>query len=118
MLALLPLITLIVNVSMTALQAAGITNASTSGLITSLESTVLPLISNLSSGQSKTADVLAVLGGLSGVIATLKTQTGLDPAILAQVKTLDEAVQAGLAAYVQAGKGVDLSVLVPIAAVA
>jgi hypothetical protein len=118
MLALLPLITLIVNVAMAALQAAGITNASTSGLVTSLEATVLPLIANLASGQSKTADVLAVLGALSGVIATIQAQTGLDPAVLAQVKTLDAAVQSGLSAYVQAGKGIDLSVLTPIAAVA
>jgi hypothetical protein len=117
MLALLPLITLIINVSMAALQAAGITNASTSGLITSLEATVLPLIANLASGQSKTADVLAVLGALSGVIATIQAQAGLDPAVLAQVKTLDEAVQAGLAAYVQAGKGVDLTVLTLLAPV-
>jgi hypothetical protein len=118
MLALLPLITLIINVAMAALQAAGISNASTSGLITSLESTVLPLIANLSNGQSKTADVLAVLGALSGVIATLKAQTGLAPAILAQINTLDEAVQSGLAAYVQAGNGIDLSILTPIAVIA
>ncbi len=58
--------------------------------------------------------MLAVLGALSGVIATLKAQTGLNPTLLSQLNTLDQAVTAALAAYVQGGKGIDLSVLTPI----
>ena len=114
MLTLLPLVTLIVNVALTALQAAGVTTPSITGLITSLESTVTPLIANLTAGNSKTSDVLAVLGALSGVITTLKNQTGISPALLTQLNDLDQAVTAALAAYVTAGKGIDLSVLTPI----
>jgi hypothetical protein len=118
MLTLLPLITMLVNVAMVALQAAGVTTPGVSGLVTSLEGTVLPLFANLSAGKSKTSDVLAVLGALSGVITTLKQQTGLDPKLLTQLNALDTDVQAALAAYVQAGKGIDLTTLGQIAPVA
>jgi hypothetical protein len=118
MLTLIPLISLVVNVALAALQAAGVTSPAITGLITSLEGTVVPLISNLSSGASKTSDVLAVLGALSGVIATLKAQTGISPTILGQLNTLDLAVTAALAAYVQAGKGIDTSTLTQLPTVA
>lgn len=111
------LVTLIVNVVLTALQSSGVTNSSTTALVTGLENAVLPLLSGLNSGASVTSDVLAVLGALTGVLGTLKQNTGLDPAILAQIDTLNASVQAALVAYVQAGKGVDLSVLTPIPAV-
>ncbi len=114
MLTLLPIITLIVNVALAALQSAGIVTPAITSLTTSLESTILPLVTNLSAGNSSTSDVLAVLGALSGVIATLKAQTGLNPTLLSQLNTLDTAVTAALAAYVQGGKGIDLSVLTPI----
>jgi hypothetical protein len=117
MTTLLPFISLLVNVVMAALQSAGVTSPAITSLVTSLESTVVPLIANLTAGNSKTSDVLAVLGALSGVIATLKAQTGLNPTVLTQLNTLDEAVTAALAAFVQAGKGLDLTVLTPIAPV-
>lgn len=114
MLTLLPLISLIANVALTALQAAGVTSPSITALITSLESTVLPLIQNLTTGNSTTSDVLAVLGALSGVIATLKAQTGVSATVLSQLNTLDLAVTAALAAYVTAEKGIDLTTLTPL----
>lgn len=118
MLTLLPFITLLVNVVLAALQSAGVTSPVITSLITSLESTVVPLVTNLKSGTSSTSDVLAVLGALSGVITTLKAQTGIAPTLLAQLNVLDESVSAALAAYVTAGKQIDLSVLTPIAPVA
>jgi hypothetical protein len=117
MLTLLPLIAMIVNVALTALQTSGIVSPSITSLISSLEGTVLPMVQNLSAGTSTTSDVLAVLGGLSGVIATLKAQTGINPEVLTQLNTLDAAVTAALAAYVQAGKGIDLTVLDQLAPV-
>lgn len=114
MLTLVPFIQLLVNIVLTTLQASGVTSPSITSLVSSLEATVVPLVGNLANGQSRTADVLAVLGGLSGVLTTLRNQTGLDPKVLDQIDALTQSVNAGLAGYVQAGKGIDLSLLTPI----
>ncbi|CAN5951061.1 unnamed protein product [Sphagnum jensenii] len=112
------IIALLLPVLTTVLQNQGVIGSSTSNLITSLLSTITPLISNLQNGTSKVQDTLAVLGALTGVIASLKANTSLPAATLAEINQLDLDVQAALTAYVQSGKGVDLSVLTPIAPVA
>jgi hypothetical protein len=114
MLTLVPFIQLLVNVVLATLQASGVTSPSITALATSLESSVVPLFDKLASGSDKTADTLAVLGALSGVLTTLRNQPGLDAKLLDQINVLDMAVSAGLAGYVQAGKGIDLSLLTPI----
>lgn len=118
MLSLVPFIQLLTNVVLVALQAAGVTSPAITALINSLEGTVVPLIANLSSGNSTSSDTLAVLGALSGVLATLQKQTGIAPTVLAQINALDQAVEAAIVAFLQAEKGVDLTVLTPIAPVA
>lgn len=118
MLSILPFIQLLSNVILVALQAAGVTSPSITALINSLEGTIIPLITNLSTGTSSTSDTLAVLGALSGVLATLQKQTGIAPELLSQINALDQAVEAAIVAFLQAQKGIDLTVLTPIAPIA
>lgn len=117
MLTFLPLLSLLSNVVMVVLQSAGVATPGISALVTSLESSVLPLIANLTAGNSKMSDVLAALGALSGVISTLQG-SGVSPELMDQLNLLDGSVKAALAAYVQSGKGIDLKALAPIAPVA
>ncbi len=105
---LFPLLTIV-------LQNRGVISANTTGLISSLVTASETLFSALRSGASKSNDALAVLGALSGVIATLKADTKISPTVLAQLDALDKDVQAALIAEVQSEKGIDLSVLTPIA---
>lgn len=114
---ILSIISLLASVLGSVLESRGIIGANTDNLITSLVGSAGTLITNLQAGVSKSQDALAVLGALSGVIATLKATTGISADTLTQLDGLDLDVQKALAAYVQSAKGVDLSVLTPIAPV-
>lgn len=114
---ILPLISIIASLVGSILQSRGVIGANTDNLITSLVSSAGTLFTNLQAGQSKAQDTLAVLGALSGVIVTLKATTGISETVLTSINGLDLDVQAALAAYVQSNKGIDLSVLTPIAPV-
>ena len=102
----------------TILNNAGVIGTKTTTLITNLLGPVSTLISNLMAGQSKTQDGLAVLGAMAGVVATLKADTNLSPAVLTQIGNIDSDIQAALVAYVNAEKGLDLSIYAQIAPVA
>lgn len=80
-----------------------------STLISSLLIPVEALIANLKSGQSVTNDILATLAAASGVIAVLKSTTGLSADVLSQIDGVDKDVQAALSNYAKAGVGYDAS---------
>lgn len=111
------IISLFANVAIVALQSAGVTTPAISTLISSLLASVAPLITGLATGQSKTQDLMTVLGTMSAVLGTLKAQTGLDPKILDQIDVLSQAVQAAAGAYITSKQGIDLSILTPIEAI-
>jgi hypothetical protein len=115
---ILAIIEMIISLGATVAQNEGVIGAGTSNLIAALMGPLGTLISNFKAGQSPTQDTAAVLGSLMGVLTVLQSNTNLSPTILAEVKGMIADVQAALAAYVQAGKGIDLSVLTPIAVVA
>lgn len=112
------IISLFANVALVALQSAGVTTPALNTLIASLLASVGPLIGGLASGQGKTQDLMTILGTMSSVLGVLKTQTGLPPAILAQLDTLSQAIQAAAGAYVTSKSGVNLSILTPIEPIA
>jgi hypothetical protein len=95
----------------------GVIGASTDTLITGLMGPVSQVIAGIKAGTSKTQDGLAALAAASGVIAVLKSTTGLSPDLLSQVDDIDKDVQAALVAYAKAGTGLDLSVYAQIAPV-
>lgn len=112
------LLLMVVNAAIGALSASGKIPANISSLITALSPVVGTAITALQSGQGKVADVVTALGSLSGVLAVLKAETGLDPAVLDQINVYDQVVQAGIAGYLDSKNGVDLSKLGPIAPIA
>lgn len=100
------------------LKNAGVIGANTQNLITGVLTPVETLFANLKSGNTKTADYLASLAAISGVITVLKSTTNLPPEELTAANDLDLDVQAALAAYAKAGAGFDPSLYAPIAEVA
>lgn len=114
---ILAIIELVASLGTTIAQNAGVIGPNTTNLILALLGPLGNLIAGLKSGTSATDETAAVLGSLMGVLTVLQANTGLSPAVLAEVKQMLADVQAGLAAYVQSGKGIDLSTLAPIAPV-
>lgn len=69
-----------------------------------------------SAGATTTpSEAIAVLSGLSAVIAVLRQQTTLDSGELALAAAFDTAIAKGIAAYTLAGQKVDPTTLLPIA---
>lgn len=120
MLGFAPLIQLVINVTLVALQASGILTPALSQLISSLELQIAPLLQQLIVGNtSVTADILTSLRSLSGVLATLQQQTSLDPLTLQRIKLLSDSVnQAIVDVQTAQAAGVDLSTLTPLPRVA
>jgi hypothetical protein len=112
--SILAIIEMVISLGATIAQNSGVIGAGTTNLITALLGPLGTLISSFKSGSTKADDTAAVLGSLMGVLTVLQSNTNLSPAILAEVKGMLADVQAALAAYVQSGKGIDLSVLTPI----
>lgn len=109
---------MVINAALGSLSASGKIPQSLVSLVGSLSPIVGTAITALQSGQGKVADVVTALGSLSGILAVLKAETGLDPAVLDQINVYDQAVQAGIAGYLDSKNGVDLSKLGPIAPIA
>lgn len=101
----------------TLLKNAGVIGANTQNLITSMLTPIETLFAGLKSGTTKTADYLASLAAISGVIAVLKSTINIPPATLTEINNLDADVSAALAAYASAGTGFDPSLYAPIAEV-
>ena len=112
--SILAIIEMIVSLGATIAQNQGVIGAGTTNLITALLGPLGTLIASFRAGNTAADDTAAVLGSLMGVLTVLQSNTNLSPAILAEVKGMLADVQAALAAYVQSGKGIDLSVLTPV----
>lgn len=93
------------NVALTALGAAGVVPASASAIASGVEAAVNPLLSAIQGKASTATDIQAGYGALIGALTILKSQTGLDPALLSKIEEYLLAAQAGLTAYMteQAG---------------
>lgn len=111
------ILTIIGTLIPTLLKNAGVIGANTQNLITGIVTPVETLLAGLKAGTTRTADYLASLAAISGVITVLKGTTNLPAATLTEVQNLDADVQAALAAYAQAGDGFDPTLYAPIAEV-
>lgn len=99
------------------LSGSGLVPATVASLTGNLLGPVETLIASIKSGQSKTADALAALAALSGVIAVLKSQPNLPADKLTMIENVDKDVTAALKAYAAAENGYDQSLYLPIAPV-
>lgn len=112
------ILTILGSLVPTILQNTGVIGAGTNTLITNLLAPVETLIANLKAGQSATQDGLAALAAMAGVIAVLKANTSLSPAVLTQIANIDADVQAALTGYALAQAGYNAGLYAPIAPVA
>lgn len=106
-----------IPIILSVLSGSGLVPATVTSLTSNLLGPVESLIASLKSGQSKTADALAALAALSGVIAVLKAQPNLPADKLTMIENVDKDVTAALKAYAQAENGYDQSLYLPIAPV-
>lgn len=100
------------------LSNAGIIGPGYSNLIANLLGPVMLLLSRIGSGTSKTEDALAVLAMMTAAIAVLKKTPNMPADLLTQINNIDLDVQAALAKYAIAEKGLDLTLYAQIAPVA
>jgi len=112
------IVLLVINAALGALTSSGKVPSVVEQLVSSLGPVIEKAIQGIQSGSGKLEDVVTALGSLSGVIGVLKSQTGLDPAILAQVNVYDQAIQQGTAGYLDSKSGIDLSKLGTVAPIA
>lgn len=101
------------------LQNKGVITANTDNLITQLSGLgsglLTSVLANKGTATAGISDTMAALGTLSGVIQTLKTNNTNAPAdFLAYLDEADKSVNASLGAYVQAGKGFDVTMFAPV----
>lgn len=95
----------------------GVIGEGTDTLITNLMGPISTLIGALRSGNTKTADFLAALAALSGVVAVLKATPGLPADALTEIGNVSNDITAALTAYATAGAGFDPTLYKPIAEV-
>lgn len=110
--------TVIASLVPTILQNSGVIGASTTTLIANLAGPIETLWANLKAGTSTTQDGLAALAAMAGVIAVLKVNTSLSPAVLTQIANVDADVQAALSGYATAQTGYNAGLYPQIAPVA
>ena len=114
----LDLLLMVINAALGSLASSGKIPQLAASLVGQLGPIITNAITAIKGGTGKVADVATALGALSGTIQILKAQTNLDPTVLTEIAVYDEAIQAGIASYLDAKSGVDLTKLGPIAPIA
>lgn len=96
------------------LQNTGVIGANGAQLASTLSNLGISLFTSIKAGGSDVQDGLAALATLSGVLAVLKSNTGISADVLTQIDNLDKDVTAGLKGYALAGEGLDLTLYGPL----
>lgn len=115
----LTLVQLFSNVALTGLTAGGVLPPGTSLLVSGIENAILPLLSNIQGGQTKTQDTLAAFGAMVGILQATSKQTGLSAQQLSNIQALETAVSDAIVAFMTGESGApDLATLaVPVPAI-
>jgi hypothetical protein len=100
------------NVALTVLGGDGIVPAGSAAIASGIEAAVNPLINSIQGKASTATDIQAGYGALIGGLSILKSQTGIDPALLAKIDEYLLAAQAGLTAYMTEQAGFNLGLFV------
>ena len=108
----LALVQLFANVGLVGLQAAGVLPPGTSLVVTGIEQALLPLLTNIQNGATKTQDTLAAFGAMVGILQATSKQTGLSAQQLSNIKALETAVGDAIVAFMAGTQGApDLATL-------
>ena len=105
---------LALNGALLGLQAAGVTTPTLLPIATGFESALTPVLSAIQNGSSSLQDAQAGLGGLIGMLTTLKQSGELPADIAGRVDAYITAAENGLAALAKSQKGLDLADLTPL----
>jgi hypothetical protein len=106
------LVELFANVGLTGLTAGGLLPPGTSALAVGIENALLPLLSSIDSGQTKTQDTLATFGAMVGILQATGKQTGLSAQQLSNIQALETAVSDAIVAFMSGESGApDLATL-------
>ncbi len=100
------------NVALTALGANGVIPSNSAVIASGVEAAINPLLAAIQGKATAATDIQAGYGALIGGLSILKTQTGIDPALLAKIDEYLSAAQAGLAAYMTEQAGFNASLFV------
>ena len=95
----LALVQLFSNVALTGLSASGVLPPGTAVLANGIENALLPLLSSIGSGATKTQDTLAAFGAMVGILQATAKQTGLSAQTVSNITALEAAVADAVAAF-------------------
>lgn len=108
----LALVQLFANVGLVGLQAGGVLPPGTSLVVTGIEQALLPFLTNIQNGATKTQDTLAAFGAMVGILQATSKQTGLSAQQLSNIKALETAVSDAIVAFMAGAQGApDLATL-------
>ncbi len=108
----LALVQLFANVGLVGLQAGGVLPPGTSLVVTGIEQALLPLLTNIQNGATKTQDTLAAFGAMVGILQATSKQTGLSTQQISNIKALETAVSDAIVAFMAGTQGApDLATL-------
>lgn len=93
------------NIALTTLGASGVIPSSSAAIASGIEAAINPLLLAIQGKASTATDIQAGYGALIGGLTILKSQTGIDPALLTKIDEYMLAAQAGLTAYMTAQAG-------------
>ena len=100
------------NVALVGLQAGGVLPPGTSLIVNGIEQSLLPLIANIQSDQTKSTDTLAAFGAMVGILQATSKQTGLSTQQLSNIAALEQAVSDAIVAFMSGEASVpDLATL-------
>ena len=101
----LALVQLFSNVALTGLAAGGVLPPGASVLATGIENALLPLLSSIQNGGSKTQSTLAAFGAMVGILQATSKQTGLSAQQLSNIQALEMAVSDAIVAFMGGESG-------------
>jgi len=108
----LALVQLFSNVALTGLTAGGVVPPGTAVLANGIENALLPLLSSIGSGATKTQDTLAAFGAMVGILQATSKQTGLSSQAISNIQALEAAVSDAIVAFMAGESGApDLATL-------
>lgn len=115
---LLSFLPIFANAALIGLQNSGVLSTATAALVSGIEQSILPLFQKLQAGNSTSTDVLAGMAAGVGILQALKSEKGLPQNVLDRVSADLTSVEAGIAGFLTAEKGVDVSTLTQLQPVA